>query len=158
LRKEEALSIAVGLCSEMLLLRQEMARLAGAVASRYYSRREIDAHFLAENKIPEPVLFQALAPKIGLLPPKLAVSIAEFYQRLKECAIWLLILVQDDTRGYQYSYLPVLKPATNGVRNVLGVLKEIETMGGLPKIASELDLTNVDEVIELEELTFSDRS
>lgn len=155
LRKDEALSIAVGIYSEIVVLREELVRLSKAVANNYFRRHEIDEHFLAAHKLSEPVLFKALAPKIGLLPPHLALAIAEFYQRLQEVVLWLPLLAENKDRRFGYSRMAVLKPVVTGVRNVLPALKVIEVMGALPKVVGELDLKDADEVIEQEEFLHS---
>ena len=71
LRDEEALSVATALYGEILLLRKEVGQLARVVANIEINKsREFDEHFLEAHPLSEPLLYKALAPKIGLLSPE----------------------------------------------------------------------------------------
>ena len=85
LRLQEARSIAAALYGEILHIRKAAALLASRYARRYldlgisWTRREVDGHFVAELKLPEPLLFRALAPKVGLLPSSTISAVVQFY-------------------------------------------------------------------------------
>lgn len=155
LRSDEALSIALGLYCEILLLQRELARVA-AHLSRQIARgkREVDKHFLESHKLPEPVPYNALAPKIGLLPPHIATAVAEFHQNLEAVRSWLPLVVEDCDRPFTYSFLAVLKPARDGVRNITTALNEIASMAALTTTPTAPELGETDIVIEMEELSF----
>jgi hypothetical protein len=87
LREEEALSIAAALYGEIVLLRKEVAALARALAlahinqgTQRYPGLTIDKHLVEAHKLSEPLLYNALAAKVGLLSPDLVVAIIEFHQ------------------------------------------------------------------------------
>ena len=75
---------------EILLLRKELARLAIAVAGvEVYRNRDIDQHFLEAYPLSNPLLYKALAPKVGLLDAELIVALTEFHKNFQEAKTWL---------------------------------------------------------------------
>jgi hypothetical protein len=68
-RREEASAIAAALFGEIVLLRTEVALIARSIAAAYVRRgtqrvgtTDFDKHFLERCKLPEPILYKALAP------------------------------------------------------------------------------------------------
>jgi len=157
LRKEEALSIVVGLYGEIILLRKELARLARSVSYSVAHRRDIDRHFLESHKLPEVVLFNNLSSKIGLLPADLALAITEFHQNLQQAKQWLPLMIEDESRGYSYSCLSVLIPARDGTQKIVTALNQIEKWASIPTVSRALDLGITEDVIESEEILFEER-
>jgi hypothetical protein len=78
LREEEVNAVCSGLYGEILILRRALARIARIIAKAKMDGRELDKHFFADNQLPKPVLFDALAEKVGLIPPSMTTSIIAF--------------------------------------------------------------------------------
>jgi len=150
LRKEEALSVAAALYGEILLLRNEIAALARAVANvEVLGNMKIDKHFVEAFTLSEPLLYKALAPKIGFLSADLIVLITEFYKNLQEAKTWLPLLEKTDP-GYSYTVSSVLEPACNAVNDIIPFLRHVEGVMRILKPAGELDLGHADAVLELD--------
>lgn len=159
LRKEESLSIAAALYGEIVLLRQEAASLARAVArvhinvgTRRDSITKFDRHFVEAHELSEPLLYKALATKIGLLDAELVIAITEFHKNYRQAKIYLPLLVENGERNYNYSCTWVLVPACSAVKSIIPALHKIEKMISITDPAKDLDLGMAEEVIELEEL------
>jgi hypothetical protein len=148
LKEEEALSVATALYGEILLLRKEVGHLAKVVANvENYHVLTFDEHFLEAHPLSEPLLYKALATKIGLLSPDLIIGITEFHQNLREAKISLPLLVKKPERGYSHSVLTFLIPATNAVKNIEITLDKIERMARIYKVAENIDLGDAENVI-----------
>ena len=99
LRAEETNSIAAALYGEIVLLRKQVAHVARAVAAIEASHdRKLDKHFLEAHTLSEPVLYKALAPKIGLLSSDLVIAITErggpgFRDRMAAWLRWILVSI-----------------------------------------------------------------
>ena len=158
LRNEEIASIALALYGEIVLLRESAARLARYVGARYLrngmsqSEGDFDKYFREMVEIPEPRMFPALAPKIGMLPPNVALEIGKFYSRIDEVSAWLPRIQDDPERRYSYSVLHVLEPAVNAVRFVRPALQEIEKLTGIEPAALELDIEDAMRAWDLEQV------
>jgi hypothetical protein len=163
LRKEDAAAVAAALYGEIVLLRHEAAALAAVVARVYldsFTRRQpvikFDAHFLEAHKLSDPILYKALAPKIGILSADLVISITEFHKNFHEVKMALPLLVDDEGRRYSYSPTIVLRPAIKAVNQVVPALKKIESMVGVAHPAvTKLDVVEVEAVIDMEQQRFS---
>jgi hypothetical protein len=152
LREEEAKSVAAALYGEIVLLRQEAARLARAVAAvEIKGVRKITPHFVEANKLSEPILYKALAPKIGLLSPDLVIALTEFHKNFQEARTWLPLLVENEERGYGYFSMSVLKPARDAVKDIVPALRKIESVASIPKPADDPDLGLTEQAIEMDE-------
>jgi hypothetical protein len=159
LRKDEARSIAAALYGEILLLRREAALFAIAVANVYRhvgtSPRPImkfDHHFIEAHPLSEPLLYRALADKIGLLDADLIISVTQFHQHFQEMRLRLPLLVEKEDRGYTYSPGSVLAPARDAVVKVVPALRKIEKMASICTPAEEaLDMGHALDVIEEED-------
>jgi hypothetical protein len=152
LRTEEALSVAAALYGEIVLLRKQAAKLACAVAAVEINQTlKLDTHFVEAQKLSEPTLYKALAPKIGLLSPDLVLAITEFHKNFQEARSWLPLLVENKERGYGYFSLSVLEPARDAVINIVPALREIERIASIPKPAEDPDLGLTEVAIESDE-------
>lgn len=80
---------------------------------------KFDKHFLERVKLPEPLLYKSLAPKLGLLSPDLLLPIIEFYGHLETMRALLPKLLKDEERGFTYSPTHVLKPARDAIFGVV---------------------------------------
>ena len=160
LREEEKVSIAVAIYGEILLLRIEAAYLARSVANVHEAIGttpdppiKFDHHFVDAHALSEPLIYRALAPQLGLLPPDLVFGITEFHKNLQETRAWLPRLIADPDRGYGYSVACVLVPARDAVRDVIPCLRKIERMAGIREGAEEPDLGEAEAAIAIEEET-----
>lgn len=111
LRTEEALSVATALYGEILMLRKEIGTIASVVADVELEHfRKLDKHFLKAYPLSDPLLYKALAPKIGLLSSDLVISITAFHKDLQEAKTGLPLLIPDSRRGYSYSSVEFFDP------------------------------------------------
>jgi GNAT superfamily N-acetyltransferase len=149
LRREEMLSVAVALYGEILLLRGEAAKLAHIVAAREYQGRGFDRQFVEERKLSEPILYPALAPKIGLLPPDLVIAITAFHKNFQEARESISFLVDDDERKYGYGASWVLSPAVAAVNGIKPMLRVVEKLAKIPPVADP-DLGMAEDILEIE--------
>jgi hypothetical protein len=156
-RSEEISSVALALYGEVLLLRISAARLARFVGATYLrngasqTESSFDKYFQEMVEIPEPRIFPALAPKIGMLPPLIALEIVKFYARIDEAKAWLPRMQDDPDRKYSYSIIQVIEPAVNAVRFVAPALQEIEKLTGLTPASLDLDLKDAMSAWDIEQ-------
>jgi hypothetical protein len=148
LRREEMLSVAVALYGEILLLREELARLAMTVARYEAPPRNIPQRFADDHGPPEPILYPALGHKLGLLPAELVLAITKFHACFREAKDSLPLICRNDE--IRFSVLTVLKPAVSGIHDVAPALRHIERLAGLSE-AKEPKLGDAINVIEIEE-------
>jgi hypothetical protein len=84
LRNDETLGIAAALYGEILLMRERMALMAKVLSNReHYGEHEIDQQFIDDYTPSDPILYPALAPKLGLLPSDLVLEITRFYDNFE---------------------------------------------------------------------------
>ena len=156
LRSQEAQSIAAALYVEIIHIRKAVAVLANRYAHRYSqlgvgrTRREVDDHFVAELKLPEPTLYNALAAKVGYLPAPLVSAIVRFYSDAYVAEWYLAKMRPDDTRGYTYDPRHVLDPAKEAVEGITSHLRTMEALLGIAPADLDLDLRPADDVIEMQ--------
>ena len=162
LRDDEALVVVAALYGEILALRREAVRLVQATATEYIGwgisgvpREPFDKHFMEGNKLSEPVLFRALAPKIGMLRPNLAQAIISFHLNIQEARQWIPLLRNDSERRFTYSPLHILSPAMAAIKDVVPALRDIEATLRLSPHEDEFDLTRVEGVILTEETSYA---
>src|SRR5437660_5515422 len=144
LRNEESLSVMAALYGEILLLRNEAARLARAVANVHItvgmdsrSVLKFTRHFVEANTLSEPILYKAFATKLGMLNAAVVVAITEFHSNFQKARSWLPLLVEDKERGYSYSVLAVLVPARDAVRDIVPTLRTMERLLSISKPADD---------------------
>ena len=162
LRREEMLSVAAALYGEILLLRKEVARISlstarvfVAVGTQPNPSVKFDEHFLEAQTLPDPIVYKALAPKLGLLPADMVVAITGFHSNFQSVISRLPLLLPKKDRGYTHTVLNVLVPARDAVKEIIPTLRQIEAMLSIPQAAGIPDLGQTDFAIEMEEETFS---
>jgi len=164
LRHEEAQSIVSALYAEMMLLRRECARIARLVANRYHDHglgrfrgeEPFDRHFLEMLSLPEPALYKALASKVGLLPPDLTLALVTFYSDVEDVRSGIPLLEADETRGYHYSVLVVLRPAIDAVQRVPPTLEKVAAFISKPLPVEDLDVAEAIALRQEEEESFEE--
>jgi hypothetical protein len=128
-RDSEARSVATAIYNEMIVLRREVADRARTVAAIYARngteryKTAFDDHFLKANQLSEPMIYNALLPKIGLLEANLLAGVVRFYYDFQQVRWWLSLQKEDKDRGYNYSISSVLLPARDAVREALPTLR-----------------------------------
>jgi hypothetical protein len=155
LRKEESLSVAIAVYSEILLLRKEIANLASAVANKENSKIKIDAQFVEDNKLTEPTIYPALASKLDLLSANILIGITEFYQNIKDAKLSLPLLVERDrvitkdgkVMPIAFHVEAVLRPAVDAVYEVKPTLRLIEKLAKILPI-EDPDVGLADAILE----------
>ena len=145
------------LYGEILVLRNEAARLARGVAQARTDQGmqrnpviKLNQHFVDSHTLSEPLLYKALASKLGLLSADIVVAITRFHNNFETARSWLPLLVDDKTRGYQHSVLTVLVPARGAVREITPTLRQMERVLSIPVPASDPDMGMTDPIIEIE--------
>jgi hypothetical protein len=163
LRCEEIHSVAAALYGEILLLRKESARVslstAGvfvAVGTQRNPMMKFDDHFLEAQALPEPILYKALASRLGLLPADMVIAITRFHSNVQSVKSSLPLLLPKKDRGYTHSVLNVLVPARGAVRDIVSTLRQIEAMLSITPPAGDPDMGDTDTVIDMEEATFAE--
>ena len=161
LKNEEALSVMAALYGEILILRNEAARLAKGVAIVSANRGldpnaviQLNQHFVDSHTLSEPLLYKTLASKLGLLSVDTMIAIIKFHNNVETARSWLPLLVDDKTRVYQHSVLTVLVPARDAVREIIPTLRHMEFVLSIAEPASDLDIGMTDTIIEMEEALF----
>lgn len=152
LRKEEAISLAAALYGEIVLLRLEAAHVARWVSHGRVRDKELKPHDLEALSLSEPMLYKAIATKIGLLDTDLVVAITEFHKNFQEVRTWLPLLVHTEERSPIWSETAVLKPAVDAVNGILPALRKIERIASIDRPAADLDLGHAEALIETEEI------
>jgi hypothetical protein len=151
LRREEMISVASALYGEILLLRDELAQLARAVANYEINGRalrDVDQFSYAPSI---PLLYPALAPKLGLLPSELLLGITKFYANVEGARRGLetYYRTQDDSPHYLSDV--VLVDAVAGVDDVKPVLRTIEQLASIPE-AKDPSTGDADGLLEAQRL------
>ena len=161
LKNEEALSVMAALYGEILILRNEAARLTRDVARASAGQGmqpnpviKLNQHFVDSHSLSEPLLYKALASKLGLLSADIVIAITKFHNTFETARSWLPLLVDDKKRGYQHSVLTVLVPARGAVREIIPTLRQMERVLSIPEPAADPDMGMTDTIIEMEEDIF----
>ena len=157
LKNEEDLSVIAALYGEILVLRNEAAQLArGVTQASADPGMPLNQHFVDSHTLSEPLLYTALASKLGRLSADIVVAIIKFHNNFETARSWLPLLVDDKTRGYRHSVLTVLVPARDAVREIMPTLRQMEHVLSIPEPASDPDMGITDTIIEMEKLSFDD--
>ena len=156
-RFEDDRSVAAALYGEILLLRREISQVAKIVSATYLAEQglrnphlKFDRHFLDRQRLSSPLLYNALAPQIGRLAADLVLGITEFHADFEAVRTWLPQLVEDESRGFSYSVLVVLTPASNALSRVIPTLRKIERSLGMQAAVLDLDVGEMPTVIDME--------
>jgi hypothetical protein len=157
LRREEAASIAAALYGEILLLRAEAASLARVVATAHIAMGnerdpivKIDAYLVAAHQLRPPVLYIALAPRLGSLPADMIIGITSFYGDLQDARHWFPLLVDSPGRGYGHSVVYVLKPLLDAVYDIRPTLRAIEKLAKIERLADDPGVGDAEKVVAIE--------
>jgi hypothetical protein len=102
----------------------------------------------------DPILYQALAPKIGLLSADLVIAITQFHKDFHQARRRLPLLIHERERGFTHSSLNVLIPCRDAVKKVVPALRKIERLASISIPADDLELGLTEDVIESEEKHF----
>jgi hypothetical protein len=132
LRRDEILSVETALYGEIIHLRKDAAGLALAVAHHEKRGQEFDEQFVQDYQLRDPILYPALASKIGMLPAEVALSITKFYGNYELASRSLPELVKGE-RAFTYAPTGVLRPAVSAVFDIEPVLRRIEELARLPE-------------------------
>lgn len=153
---QEANAVAAALYSEIVLLRNELAR-AGNAAARidmgHSYGKSFNKLYVEENPISEPRLYEALSGKLGMLPAMEVLQIAEFHSRVLSVKWWMPKLQREEGRTYSYSVLYVLTPIKDAVLKIAPTLRAIEARLGIEPPATDPDLEDTLQAIYQEEET-----
>lgn len=157
LRAGEAKAVAAALYGEMLLMRKEIARTAQRVAHTYTKEpgKEFDQTLLEGISLRDPVLYPALASKLGLLAPDVVLGITKFQADFEAVRFWLPNLIKPPERKFHYSVLHVLKPAKEAVFSIDPTLRTIEKLLDIKSKADDPDMEHALFVIDIEDEVFS---
>ena len=153
LRHEEMISVAVALYGEILLLREELAKVARIAAQYEVRQGEVPTRFASDYSPPEPILYSALAHKLGLLPSAMVIAITKFHGSYREAKESLPLICRENE--IKYSMLALLRPAVDGVEDITPALTQIEKLAGLPE-AKLPDMGYATTLLEQEELRFKE--
>jgi len=165
-RSDEMRSVAAVLYGEVLLLRDELGLTARIVARLRVDGADISRR-IAEDYMPtEPVIYPAVASRIGLLPPQWVLAITAFHQRYETVRRYLPLIVETEIDSYirsgqvvplpertrlPYGVTAVLAPAQEAVHEIKPTLRAIEDLLGVVR-AADPDLGYTDGVIETDRL------
>jgi hypothetical protein len=106
-------------------------------------------------RLQDPLLYKALANKLGLLDPKLILAITDFHTNLVRA--WLPHLVESEDRKYSYSPLSVLEPAIRAIEGIKPTIDALALkMGGEPP-TDDLNLDAAYDLAEFEREKFADK-
>lgn len=163
LREQEAKSIAAALYGEILSIRNSIADASRMVAVTYFEDGfssnpswRFDHTLLERVSFEEPKLYQALASKVGLLPPDLILQLTEFHANYQEVRQWLPRLIEKKERGFTYSVSCLLEPAKEAVFGVRPALEYIERWLGIEVRARDPDMKKAIQALNHEEAQSSD--
>lgn len=147
--------MAAALYGEIVLFRVELARIAKLVASVVANHKDFDEHFLERIHLQEPLLYRALAGKVGVLEADVLLAIVTFHNNVQSVRDWLPQLVENQVRKFSYSSLTVLEPAIAGIENILPTLNSLASKMGVTPPADEFDLGLAYAILETERDRFA---
>ncbi|MCB0182975.1 MAG: hypothetical protein KDE31_01860 [Caldilineaceae bacterium] len=157
LRQSEVDAIAAAFYGEIIMLREaiaDRARVVVAIERRLWERDDFmakfDDEFVERTLLPRPLMYESLAPRIGILPSKWVLSLSEFYSNLEEMRNWLPRLGDKNNRGISHFTRVALEPAERAVLGVKPLLREIEDKLGIVPPAGDPEFAQVVQQIEEE--------
>ncbi len=152
-REKEALSVALGLYSEINIISKELASLANTVAGWYLRRGvygdDLPRYYSGNFVLPEPILFKALAAKVGMLPPEILMPITRFYGFYGEAVGHFPKILEDNEHRIRYGVEWVLDPAISAIEGVQSALREIEKIGNIKSTLPIPILVSAKEAVKL---------
>jgi len=138
LRTEEILAVSTALYGEMISMRDRLALMAEELLRLSRRKEDINDQFVKDYSPRAPVLYPALASKIGLLSHDLVLDITQFYDHFQTAKDNLPVLVKSETRPIPYHVVTVLRPAANAISDVRTALRKIERLARIHP-AQDLD-------------------
>lgn len=157
LRGEEAKAVAAGLYGEILLLRAEIARAANIVGQthleegRANSTLKFDRHLLERITLNDPILYRALAPRLGLLAPNVVLAVTKFHADYEKARNWLPRLAENEQRAFTFGSTYMLRPARDAVLDIKPALRLIERDLKIVTPAEDPEMSTAMNAIEDEE-------
>jgi hypothetical protein len=157
LHQAEALSVAVALYSEIVMLRKSVAFVCSRLSWSFYnhgtrgSGEKIDDHFMSKMPKLNAPIYSALASKLGMLSPDLLLEIAGFHGSLVEVEMSLPLMIEDPKRGYTYGSGYVLKPGVSAVTQGLKAMRMIEKMAEIKPADEKVQLGRTDAMLDHED-------
>lgn len=162
LRREEMKAVAAALYGEILLLREQVAYVGRITATTFVAEgterkpsRKFDEIFLEQNTLTDPILYPALASKLGMLAPDLVLAITKFHDNYQSMRHWIPRMQPNEKREFTYSVLHVLSPAWSAIHDVKPALREIERLLEIKAAAGDPKTGQMGMVIEMEEEVFN---
>ncbi len=162
LRREETISIASAFYGEMTAIRQEAARVASIIARFDQQNRDSKTvgsgfadPFLQITQLPPSSYFDHLKPKVGVLPPAIALGVIRFYQRIERARTWIPALAYDPKRDTAWSSSGALRPLCQVIEESGATLLLLEKLIGLENFLDPLervyDLGEASLIVETED-------
>ena len=145
LRDGEMRSVAAAIYGEILLMRSEIALVAKLIARLESVGREITPQFARDYTPKDPMIYPALASKMGLLSPELLIGMTSFYANYEEAKRYLPLIAEE--REVRYHPAAVLRPAVDAVDEVVPVLRCVEELLGIAQ-AKDPDYGLASQIVE----------
>ncbi len=158
LRKNEMRATAAALYSEILVMREIVADMGQAIGRRCLEHGDFNLQKNDEVvlfRLSEPVVFEALAPKLNLLGPDWVRPITEFYLHYASLKTCLRFVSQAEGKQLLGSSM-VLVPARMAVVDVIPTLRSIEVSLEIEKQAPEPEIGLIIKAIAQEKLIYPD--
>lgn len=133
LREAEAITIALSLYGEIKLLRESAADVARALGAWFLDRgvygNDLPEYYREIFQLRQPVIFAALASKIGMMNPSILLPITAFYSDYESALEHFPKLFKNADRIIDYGPEWVLQPAARAVEGVEVAVRRIEELG-----------------------------
>ncbi len=160
LRNAEAITIALSLYGEILLLRGDVAAMAASLGSWYVDRggyASLPEYYRELYPLRKPTLYNALAPKLGMLNPDLLMLVTNFYSNYEATLGHFPKIFDNKEQKITYGPEWVIAPAISAAEDVEEALREIERLGGIRTPAVTPSTGRAHEAIELADAMRSDQ-
>ena len=122
---------------------------------------KFDDYFFSITRLPEPLLFNALSQKVGLLTPFATIGVVRFYQRIEEARSWIPLLRDDPEGKVIFSPVSVLRPLCQAVEESMLTLLimqgEMKAENIQDAKVEELDVKDAQAVIDENDQFWEDR-
>jgi hypothetical protein len=154
LRDQEERSIIVAIYGEIISIREDIGKLATAIARiETHGDKIFDEQFVKDHALPVPIIYPSLASKIGLVSSDLLIPITKFYSNLRRTNASLPLLVERiiererllaggelKLRQERQAFHPiaVLRPAIATIDDIKPALARIEKLAGMPPVEDPL--------------------
>lgn len=153
LRDAEAITLALSLYGEIILLRNNIAAIASGLGAWFIDRgvhgNDLPDYYREIFPVREATLYNALATKLGLLAPDILLPITKFYSDYDAAIGHLPKLFANDDRTVSYGPEWVIAPAISAVEDVENGLRRIERLGGIKTAAVQPSIGRAKYAIEL---------